>query len=343
MNKPTTRDLARNASVSLATVDRVLNARSGVRQKTIEKVNKAIKDLGFVRDISAANLARRKEYQLVFILPDRDDQFIELVHDAIEEAKANLIHTRTNVAILHVPTNDPHAIVQAMDRLMESDVDGVAIMALETPQVRDAIHRIKSAGVPVVAFISNQPNADCDHFVGINNIAAGRTAATLIGRFVGDKSGQVLVVTDTTQSRDSLERRLGFDTVLSADFPQLQASPSLETYNDSSRANLMMRNILSSNNNVLAIYLMGSSMRETTSALKKLGLSKGVVIIGHELTSHTRQGLRDGLIDAVITQDVGHLVRSSLRMLKARIDGVGTLASQERIRIEIIMAENMPH
>ena len=342
MNKPTTRDIARIANVSLATVDRVLNARAGVRQKTIEKVNKAIKDIGFVRDISAANLARRKEYKLVFILPDRKDQFIGLILEAIAEANTTLIHARTSLEILRVPTNDPHAVVQAMDNLSADNVDGVAIMALETPQIRDAIHRLKSDGVPVVAFVSNQPNADCDHFVGINNIAAGRTAATLIGRFLGEKSGQVLVVTDTTQSSDSLERRLGFDTVLSSKWPMLTVSPSLETYNDFSRTQTTISSVLASNNNILAVYLMGSSMHETSVALKKFGLSDDVVIIGHELTAHTRDGLRDGSIDAVITQDVGHLVRSALRVLKAHVDGVPPVASQERIRIEIIMRENMP-
>ena len=44
--KPTVNDIARVAGVSLATVDRVLNARPGVRDVTIEKVNKAIAELG---------------------------------------------------------------------------------------------------------------------------------------------------------------------------------------------------------------------------------------------------------------------------------------------------------
>lgn len=342
MNKPTTRDVATAAGVSLATVDRVLNARSGVRQKTIEKVNLTIKNIGFVRDISAANLARRKEYRLVFILPDNSDQFISLIREAIEEANVGLFDQRTSVRILSVPVNDPHAIVQAMDDLTAGDVDGVAIMAPETPQVRDAILRLRSEGVSVVPFVSNQPNAECHHFVGINNIAAGRTAATLIGRFLGNRRGSVLVVTETTQSRDSLERRLGFDDALLAKWPLLQASPSLETYNDLARTEGAIASVFVSDPDVLAIYLMSSDMREVTKSLKKIGVPKDVVVIAHELTAHTREGLRSGLIDAVITQDVGHLVRSALRVLKARVDNVELVASQERIRIEIIMLENMP-
>lgn len=342
MNKPTTRDVARAAGVSLATVDRVLNARSGVRQKTIDKVVKAIKDIGFVRDLTAANLARRKEYRLVFILPDSDDQFVHLIRDAIDEANSAMFLDRTKVSILGVPANDPYTIIQEMNNLSPDSVDGVAIMAPETPQVRDAIMRLKTMGIPVVAFVSNQPNADCDHFVGINNIAAGRTAATLIGRFLGEKTGRVLVVSETMQSRDSLERRLGFDSALSSKWPGLLASPSLETHNDISRTENAISSGMDEKQPVLAIYLMSSDMNEVITALKKSGTPSEIVVIAHELTAHTRACLEDGLLDAVITQDVGHLVRSALRVLKARVDGLPVVASQERIRIEIIMRENMP-
>jgi LacI family transcriptional regulator len=50
----------------------------------------------------------------------------------------------------------------------------------------------------------------------------------------------------------------------------------------------------------------------------------------------------DGRLDAVITQDTGHLVRSAIRVLQARCDGRDIVTSQERIRIEIILRENLP-
>jgi len=40
--KPTVNDIARHAGVSLATVDRVLNERPGVRIVTKDRVNKAV-------------------------------------------------------------------------------------------------------------------------------------------------------------------------------------------------------------------------------------------------------------------------------------------------------------
>ena len=66
--KPTVHDIARSAGVSLATVDRVLNGRPGVRRVTQQKVEGAIAELGYVRDVAAANLAKGRTYAFTLSL-----------------------------------------------------------------------------------------------------------------------------------------------------------------------------------------------------------------------------------------------------------------------------------
>lgn len=342
MSKPTTKDLARAAGVSMATVDRVLNARSGVRKATVDRVNKAIKEINFVRDMAAANLARSKEYSLVFLLPDHDDEFIDLVRESVAEANASMAHERTNLRIIRAPANDPHRIAQMLDLLSAEQIDGVAIMAPETPQVRDSIARLDAQGVAVVAFESHQPTAKSAYYVGINNEAAGRTVGQLMARFTGERQGSVLVLTETMQARDSQERRLGFDAIMSKYAPRLRVRPSMETYGDPARTAKIIKAASENLPPVVGVYLMNHNIGETMKAIKMLGASLQTVIIGHELTPQTRECLLDGSMDAVITQDVGHLVRSSIRLLRAKAARMGTVASQERIRIEIILRENMP-
>jgi len=47
------------------------------------------------------------------------------------------------------------------------------------------------------------------------------------------------------------------------------------------------------------------------------------------------------VIDAVIAQDPGHAVRSAIRIMRARSDAREPLAAQEKIRIEILLKENL--
>ena len=183
--RPTVNDIAREAGVSLATVDRVLNARPGVRAKTIQAVQDAIARIGYVRDVAAANLARQRDYRLAFVLPDTDSQFTATLLDALAEADRLSVSARTDVVLRRFPAEDPHALAHLLAELPEEGVVGVAVMAPETPILRDAIRALKSKGLAVVALVSDLPNTERDHFVGIDNRAAGRTAAVLMGRFLG--------------------------------------------------------------------------------------------------------------------------------------------------------------
>ncbi|MBS3786395.1 MAG: LacI family DNA-binding transcriptional regulator, partial [Gammaproteobacteria bacterium] len=200
LNRPTVHDIAKEAGVSLATVDRVLNDRPGVRQKTIDKVMAAAERLGYVRDTSAANLAKRRQYRFAFILPTGPSQFVEALESALREAATSHVAERMLINTIRVPQRDPHAIVRALQALDPERLDGVALMVPETPQVRDAVARLKAAGLWIVALVSDLPNSQRDYFIGVNSLAAGRTAALLMGRFA-HQSGEILVVTNSIHSR----------------------------------------------------------------------------------------------------------------------------------------------
>ena len=108
--RPTTKDLAKAAGVSRATVDRVLNGRDGVKEKTVERVNLAIKELGFVRNLQAANLAKSQSYRFIFALPSSGDQFLERIVARIEEAQEIFATDHVMCEVQHIDENDPHSI-----------------------------------------------------------------------------------------------------------------------------------------------------------------------------------------------------------------------------------------
>lgn len=339
--RPTTSDIAKEAGVSLATVDRVLNERPGVRAITIDKVKSAIERLGYVRDVSAANLARQRTYRLVFVVPDGSNEFHAALRDTVIECSMAAISERTDLQLIKAPLHDPHALAKVLNNLDANKIDGVALLAPETPIVRDAIRHLKESGVAVVALISDLPNTDRDYFVGINNVAAGRTAGELLGRFVSTAPGKLMVVASSMQSHDSAERRLGFDHVIRETFPHLEVLPTMESHDDVDKITRMVRQAYQHNDDIRGVYSLGAGSRMLTRCLADLAPDPKPLVIAHELTPHTENALKDGSIDAVITQDLGHIIRSALRILRAKSDQIEIIASQERIRIEIIMKENL--
>ncbi|MEM9733385.1 MAG: LacI family DNA-binding transcriptional regulator [Pseudomonadota bacterium] len=338
----TINDIARVAEVSLATVDRVLNARPGVREKTVEKVNKAIADLGYVRDTAAANLARGRIYNFVFILPSNHNEFLSALEAEIEYLSQRQRHERTQLSFIRIAAFDPVALAEAINGIDPATVDGVAILGPETPSVRDSIAHLKANGVVVVSLVADIPSSERDHYVGVDNVAAGRTAAQLLGRFLGNRPGKILVVTGSMLARDHLERRLGFDEVIARDFPALKVLASLEGRDDPALIERLLPKTMESNSNIIGVYSSAAGNEGLLRYFKTHAPQTRPVIIAHELTPLSRKALEDGVFDAVISQDSGHLIRSAVRVMRAKSDKLPIDTAQERIRIDIYLKENMP-
>ena len=342
LTNPTINDIARVAEVSLATVDRVLNARPGVREVTVKKVNKAIEELGYVRDTAAANLARGRVYSFTFILPSNANEFIAMLEAQIDQLNRSMRHERTKLSFVRVAAFDPMALADAINAIDPGKVDGVAIFGPETPSVRDSIAHLKANGVSVVSLVADIPSSERDNYVGVDNVAAGRTAAQLLGRFLGETRGKVLVLTGSMLARDHLERRLGFDETMARDFPHLDILASLEGRDDPDLIQQLLPDALRENPDVVGIYSSAAGNDGLLRHFKAHKPARRPVVVAHELTPLSRAALQSGTFDAVISQDAGHLVRSAVRIMRANSDRMPINPAQERIRIDVYLKENMP-
>jgi LacI family transcriptional regulator len=342
MGRVTVHDLAAEAGVSLATVDRVLNRRPGVRQATIERVEAAMARLDYRRDLAAANLAKKRRYPICVILPDGDNPFM---HALEAEAMAYQRHaeaTRIDTSIVKVPAFDGEHLASALNAISPGDVIGVIAVATDAPRVRVAIDDLAARGVPVVTLVSDIPSSKRVHYAGIDNTAAGRTAGSLLGRFLGKARGKVAIVVGSMQLRDHMERRFGFEQVMAASHPNLELLPLIEGRDDGLLVAERLRPLIAATPDLIGIYGLAAGSEGIIVALQESGRAQDIAVVAHELTEPARRALLDGTFDAVINQDAGHEVRSAVRVLKAQADGLPIIPGQERIRIDIFMRDNLP-
>jgi LacI family transcriptional regulator len=340
--KPTVHDIASRAGVSLATVDRVLNRRPGVSARTREKVDRAVQALGFVRDVAAANLAKGRVYPLTFLIPSNDNSFMRGLRLALDEARERAGVERIAIRLVDVPAFDAAALALALKAAASDHPAGIAFVAVDAPEVAAAASEILSAGIPLVTLVSDLSGAERDHYAGIDNAAAGRTAASLLGRFAGGRQGKVVVLAGSMLVRDHRERCDAFASVVTTDFAALDLLPVLEGRDDPALVERLVSECFAARDDVVALYSLGAGNRGLVRALERLPAERRPVVIAHELTETTRGALQAGLIDAVLNQDAGHEVRSAIRVLKAKADGLAVVAAQERIRIDIFLKDNLP-
>ena len=339
--RPTTKDLAKHLGMSRSTVDRVLNGRPGVKKATVKAVNDAIKELGFERNLSAANLARRRVYRFAFLLPVQGGDFLIELQSQINDLAKALITEGIDIDVRRVLEADQHKTVEYLARLSHEQLDGIAILSLESPQVRDALTRLVERGVHVVRLIDGQTENEQVDFVGIDNEAAGQTAARLLGSFSERTEGHVAVVTDSMASPVSASRRHGFDSKLQEKFPLLSALPTFETFGDASRTCEILKKAFENFPDMAGVYIMNSEAATVLDALPAIATDGTISIVAHERTPTTLKHLAAEKISALIVQDPGHVVRSAARKLRAKCDNRTLLPAQDDIRIEILLKENL--
>jgi LacI family transcriptional regulator len=334
-------DVAREAGVSLATVDRVINRRPGVSSRSVHAVEQSLEKLGYRPDPIAAKLARRSVQRFCFVLPAGNNTFMRLLAEQVEAARSWLGNQRAFADVVWTDVFDPAALARTLDGIDDS-YEGVAVVALDHPMVRQAIDDLDARDIEVVTLVSDVPGSKRAHFVGIDNSAAGRTAATLLGRFAGGRQGPVAILAGSLSLRDHAERIYGFQQVLAADYPQLQALPVREGRDEGDRARTVVAALLGEHPDLVGIYNAGAGNRGVAEALEHAGRAHDVIFVGHELTPHSRRFLMRGTMDAVINQDPGHEARSAARVLMALGLKQAIVPDQERIRIDIFVRDNLP-
>ena len=341
MVKATIEDVAVEAGVSVATVDRVLNGRAAVRPQTADRVEKAIRRLNYQPDRLAARLARAREYRFCFILPEGSNAFMTSLAEAVQEEALRMSREKVVIDLIHTDVFDAQQLASTLDTIGPS-YDGVAVVALDHPRVREALNALAERGVTVVTLVSDVPSSRRAHYVGIDNSAAGRTAATLMGRYLSGKRGKVGLIAGSLSLRDHIERQFGFEQVMAHDFPNLTLLPVREGRDDRVKVQAVAEQLLADHPDLIGLYNVGAGSGGIAAALEQAGRAREVVFITHELTEDTRRALIDGTIDIIINQDAGHEVRSAIRVLMSKADRLPIVEQMERIRIDIYLRDNIP-
>ncbi len=345
MKRITVHDVAAQAGVSLATVDRVLNGRRGVSEAMSQRVHSTIDRLGFTRDHFAASLATSRRHRFVFVLPQPDgNSFMHALHDGVLAQRPVFMARRIQLTVQAYPAFQAAALARLLDRIDRQQTDGVAVVAVDAPRVRAALEALHARGVAVITLVSDVATRGAAsgrlHCIAIDNVAAGRVAGSLIGRFNARRRGRVAAIAGKLTLRDHSERLLGFSQVIGQEHAHLELLPPLEGLDDGQATGAIVRRLLDAHPDLVGLYSIGAGNRGIIEALEQSGRQHDIVVVGHELTPHTRAALLRGAFDAVLHQSVEGEIATAVEALRAVADG-DTGHVPEPIRIDIFMRDNV--
>ena len=157
-------------------------------------------------------------------------------------------------------------LVATLDRIGRRGSHGVVLKAPDAPEVTAAVQRLGRAGIPVVTLVTDLPGSGRLAYVGMDNRAAGATAAYLLGQWLGDRPGNVLVTVSSSAFRGEEEREMGFRAAMRAAQParalvEVTGSEGL----DSAQRDLVLA-ALARDPELAAVYSIGGGQPRHASA-----------------------------------------------------------------------------
>lgn len=338
-------EVAARADVSLATVDRVLHGRSGVRASTVQRVMRAAADLGYVSQAQAFGAVAPKPLRLAFLIPEGSNRFLRMLGDLIACSQEHWAPYNVRCQAEYIESFNPDALARQLLRHGRKS-DGIAFMALEHPVVREAVSELAERGVPTVTLISDLSNSRRAAYVGLDNRAAGRTAAYLIARFMAPvprgRHAKVAMIAGSLSYKAHEEREAGFLHLFEEQYPAVQVVGLREGQDDAEKNYRQARALFEQHGDLAGIYNIGGGAEGIGRAIHDAKLARKPVFIGHGLTPDTRALLIDGTMDAVITQNPQGAVMSCVRIFANLRDGREAHSGVEQVRSQVIFRENLP-
>ncbi|ALV38109.1 LacI family DNA-binding transcriptional regulator [Streptomyces sp. CdTB01] len=218
--RPTLEAVAERAGVSRATVSRVVNGGSGVREALVEKVRRAVEELGYVPNQAARTLVTRRTGAVAVIAAEPETEvftnpfFAEQLLGISRELAA---HDHQLVLLLTEEAADYERVGRY---LAGGHVDGAVLFSLHNDDPLPEI--VRRVGIPTVfGGRPGWPGAEADRsllYVDSDNRGGAREA---VNHLISLGRGRIATITGPMDQVASVDRLDGYHDMLMDADPRL--------------------------------------------------------------------------------------------------------------------------
>lgn len=333
MRKPTFRDIAARAGVGTATVERVLNGRGGVSPEAAEKVLLAVRALDYPRLLPETH---RGLMRIEVLLVQPHSTFFRRLSRSFERIAATL----TPLVVVQRTFIEEMNLAEIARRIAQPGSRRAALILAvpDHPLIRDAVAHVVPSGLPVISIVTRVSGHEGDH-VGIDNYAAGRTAAMFMSRMARGRGPIIALAHPIYQvHRDRIG---GFSDYVAEHGAEARFDWLGFSMDDPDRSADLLFRALRDRPDLGGIYNAGGTNAALIDLLRREQPRRALFFIGHELTDYTAAALREGLMDIVLDQAPEAQARRALDLALRRIGLTRIDPDLAPIRFTTITAESL--
>lgn len=286
--------ISEESGYGTATVDRVLNDRPGVSQKSKNKVLKILSNLQ--KGIKKDNKKR------ILICCESGPSYNRTLETIIDNVNLkNEYQYNLSKKIIAAKDFKTENFVKLIDN--SEQFDALLIISQENHSINNSISLLAKKNKPSITLTTDLSNSNRTCYVGNDQSVAGSTAAHLIGKHQGKKNGSILMVMSMPY-RCQQERELGFRNVIRSKYPNLRIKESIFSLDTSEESYKNVKKFIKENGVPLAVYNISGGNLGVAKAIDELNLKEHIIFIGHELNINSKYLLENDKMDYVIGHDV---------------------------------------
>ncbi|TYR36614.1 substrate-binding domain-containing protein [Sphingobacterium phlebotomi] len=299
------KEIARRANVSIATVDRVLHNRTGVSEKTKQKINDIIKELDYKPNILARRLASSKTMYLYTLIPEVSEEtdYWSVPLQGIIQAENEIMLYNVKIEKLFYDMNDKDSFVKQTEVILQAEsVDGVLLAPAFIEEAISFTEACQKRKIPFVFINSNIPNRKNLSYFGPDLFYSGYTAAHLVDYLV-EESDQILLMNiakDINSDYHILKKEEGFSQYFTERNPDRMLKQNLyET--DYPSVKKTMVTILKDYPDIKLIFVTNSRVSLVARYLLEKK-KENILLVGYDFLDRNINFLNKGVIDFLICE-----------------------------------------
>ena len=342
MTRITIKDVAREAGVSVSTVNRLLNGDEGLKATTAQAIRDAANKLGYhgTRTIDYRVAAQRPRYKFGFLLLQPTRTFYQMLGAALQAAASTVQSAQVEAKIVYAEDLSPDFIATKLQELGET-CDAMGVVAPVHPHITRTLDQLIEKGTPVFALISQLSATGSFNYIGHDSWKVGRTSAWAFHKF-SKKPGKIAILVGNHRFRCQEMNEAGFRSYFREYAPNFQILESITTFETRSVAEEVTEKLLSQNPDLSGLFVSGGGISGVLAALRASGKAGTIDCIGYELMESTREGLLDGTLSMVISHPLKQLAEKTVTgMIKAKSDDAAKNPETVILPFDIYTRENI--
>lgn len=337
----TVKEIANLAGVSIGTVDRVLHGRGRVSAETKATIEAIVLKHGYTPNPIARRLKRNKPYRFRVLIPCRQEdsgywgQARCGIEGAAEEIRAEGIETR----IVEFGRYDRNSFWAAAESVLQDEPDGVLLAPIVPQEARRLVTRLDGR-VPYAFFDADLPGTSPICSIGQDSWRGGYLAGRLALLFSGG-GGPFAVVDAYSEDFHIRRRREGFCAYAREHSFSAVLAENVDL-EDASAAEGLISSLLHDHSDLAGVFVTSASSHRIADSARKLRERRRFVVVGYDLVPENEGLLREGAMDAIISQRPETQGRRGLLDLYRSIVLGRSVESRVDIPLDLYLKENLP-